>query len=372
MKSAVVIPLYNGANWILETLTSVLAQTMPPEEVIVVDDGSDDEGPKLVRSCKGVRLLRNTQKGANNARQLGFRTATAPLVSFLDQDDIWHPDHLRVVTDILSRHPEAPAVCAGRFSFRENEDWTFSEPFEQARMFDPWDFFPVCSTGVPGRMLIRRDALEFLGGWPARFEGVADFYAGLMLTLDNSLIGSGWRSVARRKHNTSYVRRLNLMQPRAFLKSQLNAAQDALKHKTFSSEATEARALKRIRALEAVTDLAPAAIAGNWPVVRDGVARLEASIAGEDGLIVSGLCSLAATRIAQHISPEETTNMLRNLHYEWPRGISRGYLVKKLTGKKTTRKMLLAALLRKPDNLAQWRRLYHLSCLSAPPGPSPL
>ena len=90
---AVIIPLYNGSKWIRKTLESVFSQTHLPKEVIVIDDGSKDDSLQIVSEFESVTLVNNPFKGANLARNFGFTQTRSPLVAFLDQDDIWHPDH---------------------------------------------------------------------------------------------------------------------------------------------------------------------------------------------------------------------------------------------------------------------------------------
>lgn len=96
---AAIIPLYNGAPFIREALESVLAQTEPADEIIVVDDGSTDDGAgaaivKEMAKDHPIRLLTQKNGGQGSARNTGIAACSSSHIALLDQDDIWYEDHL--------------------------------------------------------------------------------------------------------------------------------------------------------------------------------------------------------------------------------------------------------------------------------------
>jgi len=93
---SVIIPLYNGEMHIVETINSVLKQSLPDVEIIVVDDGSSDRGVELIQKISGeVHIINQENLGAATARNRGVKEATKRWIAFLDADDIWHPDKLK-------------------------------------------------------------------------------------------------------------------------------------------------------------------------------------------------------------------------------------------------------------------------------------
>jgi glycosyltransferase involved in cell wall biosynthesis len=116
LSVAVVIPCFNVAEFVEETLDSVAAQTHTPDEVIVVDDGSTDETPKVLRRvCQrfGFRLIRQENAGASLARNTGVRAATADLIAFLDADDCWLPEKLEEQVRLHTAKPTLDASYCG-------------------------------------------------------------------------------------------------------------------------------------------------------------------------------------------------------------------------------------------------------------------
>lgn len=122
VRFSVVIPLYMGRETILQAINSALRQTYPPEEIIVVDDGSPDDSPEAVKefaraqnpvSHPPIRLLRQENKGAAAARNCGIRHAAGNWVAFLDQDDRWHERKLELTAQALSRNEQCEWALTG-------------------------------------------------------------------------------------------------------------------------------------------------------------------------------------------------------------------------------------------------------------------
>ena len=97
-KVDVIIPAYNAAQTIEATLRSVLSQTLLPGQVIVVDDGSDDETGSLAMAMGGlVNVIRQPNGGQGSARNLGLLASDATILVFLDADDLLLPNALETL-----------------------------------------------------------------------------------------------------------------------------------------------------------------------------------------------------------------------------------------------------------------------------------
>ncbi len=97
VRIAAIIPLYNGAPYIRRAIESVLRQSLPPTGIIVVDDGSTDNGPQVVEKlARGhpINLLHKPNGGQGSARNFGIARSSCDLIALLDQDDVWYCNHL--------------------------------------------------------------------------------------------------------------------------------------------------------------------------------------------------------------------------------------------------------------------------------------
>lgn len=112
---SVVIPAYNAARFLEETLDSVLAQSRPPDQVIVVDDGSIDATASLAAAyAPSVDVIRQANSGESVARNLGLSRASGEWVAWLDADDVWEPTKLEAqVTQIEQGEPDLVCVFCG-------------------------------------------------------------------------------------------------------------------------------------------------------------------------------------------------------------------------------------------------------------------
>ncbi len=118
---SVIVPVYNKAPYIEKALLSVLQQTFRDFEIIVVDDGSTDDGVAIVKKifsadyltehqlqmpCKGFQLISQPNQGVSSARNNGAKVAQENYLAFLDADDEWHPDYLAKMKQLIEQFPD--------------------------------------------------------------------------------------------------------------------------------------------------------------------------------------------------------------------------------------------------------------------------
>ena len=111
---SVIIPVYNGERYLDQTLDSVLRQDYQPIEIIVVDDGSTDRTAEIVRSYQTILYIYQNNQGPSAARNTGITAAQGEFVAFLDADDMWTPQKLRLQVAYLTQHLEVGFVYAHR------------------------------------------------------------------------------------------------------------------------------------------------------------------------------------------------------------------------------------------------------------------
>jgi glycosyltransferase involved in cell wall biosynthesis len=172
---SVVIPTYNSAALVTQAVDSVLAQTVRPAEILVVDDGSrDDTRQRLAAYGDRVVPVVQENQGVAAARNHGVRRARGDVVAFLDADDVWHPRKLERQLDVLARRPDLGMLGTDVF------DWP-ADAFpvagdEPAAPLDviPWRRLVVKNYFTTSAVVVRRPLLERVGEFDRRLQGPED------------------------------------------------------------------------------------------------------------------------------------------------------------------------------------------------------
>ncbi len=170
-----IIPAYNQSVYISEAIQSVLGQTYPNFELIVVDDGSTDETPQIIAQIHDprIRVIRQPNAGLSAARNTGLRESSAPLVTFLDSDDYFLPNKLEVLTSYLEGHSEIGLVVGRVRYINESGKLIFESTKTPVELALPELLFenPICVSGV----LLRRKWLECVGVFDESLRACEDW-----------------------------------------------------------------------------------------------------------------------------------------------------------------------------------------------------
>jgi glycosyltransferase involved in cell wall biosynthesis len=157
---AVVIPCYRQAHFLRNAIDSALAQSIPPAQVIVVDDGSDDNTSEVAFEYERVTLIRQENRGLSNARNTGLQAASSEKIIFLDADDILLPKAIAAGVSCFRQHPEAAFVYG---AFREI--CGTSRPRKFCAVTSHIDFVRCNWIGCPATVMYDRSKLLEQGGF---------------------------------------------------------------------------------------------------------------------------------------------------------------------------------------------------------------
>jgi glycosyltransferase involved in cell wall biosynthesis len=176
-RVSVVIPTYNREDYVVAAVESVLHQTWPNVEVVVVDDGSKDRTAEVLAPYAGrITFLRQQNTGLAGARNAGWRASTGELVGFLDSDDLWDRRLVEEVVRVFRERPEADAVALAEREI--DPEGNVQEGLHTKRTPGIW-FTPEGligrDTGVgSGRPpVVKRAVLDRSGGFDATFRNYA-------------------------------------------------------------------------------------------------------------------------------------------------------------------------------------------------------
>lgn len=175
---AVVIPTFNRAATIGQAIESVLRQTVPAKEIIIIDDGSTDDTVRLVTDMADPRvtlLVNNRNLGATASRNRGAKAATAEWIAFLDSDDYWHPEKLAAERALVAASGDGVAALASNHVL-VIDDHVSEFPTQKELIADlpgglrTGNFLGTCSC-----MTVRRESFMAMGGFNEALKSCQDW-----------------------------------------------------------------------------------------------------------------------------------------------------------------------------------------------------
>lgn len=153
---SIVITNYNYGKYLLDAVDSALNQTVKPDEVIVVDDGSADGSPTIVMEKTGITLIEQSNKGVAAARSIGIQKATQPYIVCLDADDKLAPQFIETLLPVIDADRSLGIVYSGLTMFNETQASlsNYPPPFDWEKQAQ--DTNPPANC-IPSACLFRRD-----------------------------------------------------------------------------------------------------------------------------------------------------------------------------------------------------------------------
>ncbi len=172
---SVVIPTYNRRDVLPRAIDSVLAQTSSPDEIIVVDDGSDDGTAGIIqRAYPQVRVIDQKNAGVSAARNLGITSARGEWIALLDSDDAWLPQKLERQLQVLLQHPGFRLVHCDEMWFRNGVRINPMDKHKKqgGRIFR--QCLPICCIS-PSSVLIHRSLFDEVGRFDTGLPACEDY-----------------------------------------------------------------------------------------------------------------------------------------------------------------------------------------------------
>jgi glycosyltransferase involved in cell wall biosynthesis len=172
---SVVIPTYNRATMVAEAVESVLRQEMDGVEVIVVDDGSnDDTRESLAPFLSHIRYTYQERTGVSAARNAGIGLAHGEWLAFLDSDDLWLPQKLARQTEYLHRHPELRICQTEEVWIRDGQRWN-PKRYHKKPCGHCFDALLERCLVSPSAVMLHRELLEEVGEFDVNLPACEDY-----------------------------------------------------------------------------------------------------------------------------------------------------------------------------------------------------
>ncbi len=175
MKISVIIPTFNRACLVKEALESVLGQKVAVDEIIIVDDGSNDETVQVLQKYKDeIRILRQENKGVSATRNRGIAEAKYEWLAFLDSDDLWHANKIMRQKQVLLDQP-GYKICYTDEEWRKNGKWKNQKIIHQK--YSGW-IYPHCLPRCiisPSSVLVHRSVFQTVGFFDESLPACEDY-----------------------------------------------------------------------------------------------------------------------------------------------------------------------------------------------------
>lgn len=211
---SVIIPVYNGENFIDKAINSVFAQTNSDWELIIVNDGSSDNTESVLQKYKDndkIKVITQPNSGVSVARNTGVRNSNGEYIAFLDADDVWHENHLEVAKNLSDKYPDAGMIATftrvelvnGQIIsecsyFGDKTDEVYLEDFfEEYHKDKNAKMFTVITT------VVSREAFDKAGGFPEGCKIGEDLQLSLVVAAYYPVVLSPVATATYKKENST-------------------------------------------------------------------------------------------------------------------------------------------------------------------------
>ena len=174
MRISVVIPTHNRAGLVLRALESVFAQSHKADEIIVVDDGSSDETAQVLKQVKNIRVIQQENSGVSAARNKGIEISSSDWIAFLDSDDVWHKDKLKLQVDFHKTNPDILFSHTGEQWVKDDKIVTQKAHHKKPSGDCFLDNLNFCKI-APSSVMIKKEVFEKVGYFDESLEVCEDY-----------------------------------------------------------------------------------------------------------------------------------------------------------------------------------------------------
>ena len=218
-KISVIIPVYNGEDYVRTAIDSILCQTYPAHQIIIIADGSMDSSPKILKSY-GDKIVtkRISNSGISAARNAGLELVTGDYVAFLDQDDFWFKHKLAKQAEVAMKHPKVGVICCDYITRRVAGAHLYRH-FPHLEIFKQISFDRVIDNafgllikehfvGTPSTVMIKKAVIDKVGGFDPRYLYTQDYDYFLRCAHEADYVVQSDTLVFKRAHDGNFSNNL--------------------------------------------------------------------------------------------------------------------------------------------------------------------
>ncbi|MEZ0186518.1 MAG: glycosyltransferase family 2 protein [Candidatus Reddybacter sp.] len=227
MKISAVVPTYNNAEYIEGAINSILAQTHPVDEIIIIDDGSSDDTEALVdniiKKSNNIIYIKQDNQGPSSARNRGITAANGDWLAFLDADDLWTPDKIALQIEALQREPSLKLIAADMNEIDRHGKLIAESVLAKHQLLDK--FQSLDGKAVPnaltalltknfiptGTVLVEHASLAAAGGFNTNIRFGEDLELWAKIAADNAISCLPQVMMCRRQHGNNATQSTALM-----------------------------------------------------------------------------------------------------------------------------------------------------------------